>query len=220
MRRWWLLAGGLLAVLLLLYAAVEALQVPLLVDPSPWLRRGGPWAAALGVGLLWADVVIPVPSSLVMVAHCELFGPVLGALLSVLGGVGATLIGFALGRWGSPLVSRILSPAERQRADQLLARWGALAVLVTRPLPLLAETVAMLAGASVLPWPTVAVAALAGYVPVAVLYALAGARAATFANATLAFLLVVAMAGLFWWVGRRLERRARPPETVGKPHQD
>jgi hypothetical protein len=62
--------GGMLAFFLCLFFVVEALGIPLLVDPTPWLKHGGVLAAVLGVGLLIADVLLlPVPSSLVMVAH-------------------------------------------------------------------------------------------------------------------------------------------------------
>ena len=75
----------MLTLFLLLFLLVEWLQVPLLTDPSRWLERGGGWAALLGVGLLIADVVLPVPSSLVMIAHGALFGVAWGTLLSLVG---------------------------------------------------------------------------------------------------------------------------------------
>ena len=74
MKRYLLIMLAMMAFFLLLFFAVESLGVPLLVDPTPWLRHGGVLAAALGVGLLIADVLLPVPSSLVMVAHGALFG--------------------------------------------------------------------------------------------------------------------------------------------------
>src|SRR6185436_9370770 len=143
------------ACFLMLFFIIEALGVPLLVDPTPWLSHGGVFAAIFGVGLLIADVVLPVPSSLVMVAHGALFGVAMGTFLSLLGSVGAALFGFALGRRGGRVLERLVTPAERARADYLLARWGALAIIVTRPVPLLAETVAIMAGASRMSWPMI-----------------------------------------------------------------
>ncbi len=45
---------------------------------------GSGTAAGPGVGLLVADIVLPVPFSVVMVAHGALFGIVPGAALSLL----------------------------------------------------------------------------------------------------------------------------------------
>lgn len=59
------------------FAAAEALQVPVFTDPSTVLDGSGAVAAAAsGTALLVGDVVAPVPSSLVMVTHGVLFGPV------------------------------------------------------------------------------------------------------------------------------------------------
>jgi len=196
--------GGMLALFLLLFFLVDALSVPLLADPTPWLNRGGAWAAALGVALLVADVLLPVPSSIVMVAHGALFGVVIGTLLSLLGSTGATLFGFWIGRRGEKLLDRLVPPAERERADRLLKRWGMLAIVVTRPIPLVAETVAIMAGASPLTWGRTALAALAGSLSPALLYALTGATAARFQNTALMFLFVLLITGIFWLAGRKV----------------
>lgn len=205
MKRYLLLVAALLAFFMIVFFIVEALGVPLLSDPTPWMKQGGVVAAALGVGLLTVDVLLPVPSSLVMVAHGALFGVVVGTLVSLLGSVGAALLGFAIGRRGGKVLERLVTPAERARADNLLARWGALALIVTRPVPLLAETVAIMAGASSMSWSSVTCASLAGSLPPALLYALTGAAVANFQNTSLMFAVVLLVAGLFWLVGRLLE---------------
>jgi uncharacterized membrane protein YdjX (TVP38/TMEM64 family) len=206
MKRYLLIMSSMIAFFLALFFVVEALGVPLLADPTPWMQHGGILAAALGVGLLIADVLLPVPSSLVMVAHGALFGVWIGTFLSLLGSVGAALFGFAIGRRGGKLLERIVSPAERKRADHILARWGALAIVVTRPIPLLAETVAIMAGASSsLGWGRMALAALVGSLPPALLYALTGAAVANFQSTLLMFGVVLLVTGSFWLIGRFLE---------------
>ncbi len=205
MKRYLLVMGVILAFFLILFLIVEALGVPLLTDPTPWMKHGGILAAIVGVGLLIADVMLPVPSSLVMVAHGALFGVVCGTLLSLVGSMGAAMLGFIVGRHGGRWLERFVTPEERARADYLLKRWGALAIIVTRPVPLLAETVAIMAGASSLRWGRVALAALAGSLPPALLYALTGAAVANFQNTTLMFGFVLLVAGCFWLVGRLVE---------------
>lgn len=197
--------GGMLAFFLGLFFLVEALGISLLVDPTPWLNNGDALAASLGVGLLIADVLLPVPSSLVMVAHGALFGVMGGTLLSLTGSAGATMLGFWIGRRGGRLFARLVAPEDRQRADYLLKRWGTLAIIVTRPVPLLAETVAVMAGASPMSWGRAALAALAGSLPPALLYALTGAAVAKVENAALVFGLVLLVAGCFWLIGRWVE---------------
>jgi uncharacterized membrane protein YdjX (TVP38/TMEM64 family) len=205
--------GGILALFLVLFFLIEALGIPLLVDPTPWLQHGGIWAATLGVGLLITDVLLPVPSSLVMVAHGALFGVLIGTMLSLLGSTGAALFGFWIGRRGEKFLKRLMTAEERERANRLLEHWGMLAIIMTRPIPLLAETVAITAGASPLGWGRTALAALAGSLPPALLYAFTGASAGRFENTALMFLFVLFITGLFWIVGRKItpaHKRARP----------
>lgn len=205
------LVAALVTVLLLAFAVVEATGVPVLGDPLPALDGGGLAAAGVGVALLVADVVLPVPSSVVMIAHGALFGVVGGALLSLAGAVGAAMVGFLLGRRGSPLVGRLVPPDERKRADELIGRWGLLAVIVSRPVPVLAETVAVMAGASTMPARTMVVGTAVGAVPAAVLYAVAGALAAGFVSGAVVFGAVVLAAVLAWVVGRAVGiRRVQP----------
>jgi uncharacterized membrane protein YdjX (TVP38/TMEM64 family) len=202
MKRYLLSMGVVLAFFLILFLVVEALGVPLLTDPAPWMKSGGVAAACVGVSLLIADVLLPVPSSLVMVAHGALFGVVGGTLLSLAGSTGAALFGFFIGRRGGRWLERAVTLEERARADYLLKRWGALAIIVTRPVPLLAETVAIMAGASSMKRGRVLLAALLGSLPPALLYALTGAAVANFQNTALMFGLVILIAGFFWMIGR------------------
>jgi len=67
-------------------------------------------------------VFIPVPSSVVMIANGALFGVAVGTSLSLLGSLGAAALGFLIGRRSTRLLERLVSPAEKARADELLRR--------------------------------------------------------------------------------------------------
>jgi uncharacterized membrane protein YdjX (TVP38/TMEM64 family) len=214
--RYLLLVTGLMAAFLVAFAVVAAAGVPVLDDPRPWLAGGGAPAATLGVGLLVADVVLPVPSSLVMLANGALFGVVLGTVLSTVGGLGPTAAGYWLGRWGgSRLPDRVCPAAERERVAGFVRRWGVLAVIATRPVPILAETVAVVAGAERLgPWRTAA-GALAGTLPAAALYAAAGAAGVAGPAGIVAFAAALVISVLLWSAGRWLRAGGRATGPSG-----
>jgi len=176
------------------------------IEDTAMLRKAGPYAAIAGFLLLVADVFLPVPSSLVMVAHGTLFGVIPGALLSIAGSVGAALTGFAVGRAGTNAIRRFVTPEEHERASQLLERWGLAAVAATRPVPILAETVAILAGGSRLGWWETAAAATVGSLVPAAVYAWAGAHAGGVANHAVIFAGVLLATALLWWVGTARQR--------------
>jgi uncharacterized membrane protein YdjX (TVP38/TMEM64 family) len=205
MKRHLLIMTALIACFTILFLIVEALGVPLLSDPTPFMKHGGVVAAGLGVGLLIADVLLPVPSSLVMVAHGALFGVAVGTMLSLIGSVGAALFAFAIGRRGGRVLERMVTREERERADYLLARYGSVAIIITRPVPLLAETVAIMAGTSSMSWSRILFASLVGSLPPALLYALTGAAVANLESTAIMFVVVLLVAGLFWLIARRFE---------------
>jgi uncharacterized membrane protein YdjX (TVP38/TMEM64 family) len=208
-----MIAALLFGIFLALFLLVEASNITLLKRPSFWLEQAGVLAGFAGVCLLVADVALPVPSSLVMIAHGALFGVAIGTLLSLVGSTGAALVGFAIGRRGGPLLVWLAPVEELVQAERLLIRWGMLAIIVTRPVPLLAETTAIVVGTSRLGWGHATLAALAGCLPGALLYALAGAGAARFHNGAFVFGLVLLVASSFWLVGRWLESRLVRPES-------
>lgn len=206
MKHYVLLTVAMMVFFLALFGVAQALDVEILTRPEPWLERGGWMAALVGLALLTGDVLLPVPSTLVMVANGALFGVAVGTALSLVGSLGAGLVGFGLGRRGGPWVARLVPEDEQQRANNLLERWGDLAIVVTRPVPIVAETVAVLAGTSSLTWRRMTLATLVGALPASLLYAVTGATAATFDNAVLIFGLVLLVAGAFWVLGRWMGR--------------
>jgi len=211
MRRYIILTLALCALFLAMFAIAEGLGIPLLTDPAPFLRSAGWLAAVAGVALLIADVFLPVPSSIVMFALGAAFGFSGGAALSLAGCLGASLLGFAVGRGGQDAVRRFVRDDEYGRAGALLERYGTLALIATRPVPILAETVAILAGASRTGWSRMLAASLIGSAPPALLYAWAGSAARKPVDGIVIFLIVLACSGLVWWIGRAMPSPSSPP---------
>jgi uncharacterized membrane protein YdjX (TVP38/TMEM64 family) len=191
-----------------MFFIASASGIAFLSDPTVAMHGARPLAALAGVLLLIADVVLPIPSSLVMIAHGALFGVAGGTAVSLVGSVASALTAFAIGRAGNGVVRRFVTASEHERAGALLERWGAVAIAVSRPVPILAETVALLAGSSPLTWRQTTLAATVGSLLPALVYAWAGAHAVDTTSQIALFagviLLTLGMAG----VERALRRRA------------
>ena len=103
-------------------------------------------ALVLG-GLLAGDILLPVPSSIVSTACGHLLGFTGGLLTSWLGMTLSCAVGFWLGRWGgAPLTTRLVGAAEMTRLHRLFERLGSWVVIVSRPVPVLAEVSVLVAG--------------------------------------------------------------------------
>lgn len=180
MKRHAMIVLAMMCALLALFGIAHAADISVLIDPRPAFAGLGALAAFVAVGLLIADVLLPVPSSLIMVWLGARHGWLVGASLSLAGCVGATVFAFWLGRRGGPLLERLVPRDERARVDAFLARWGVLAIAITRPVPIIAETTAVVAGASpAVGWRAMVVAAIAGSAPWAVIYGITGAALST-----------------------------------------
>ena len=146
-----------------------------LVGTLAWLRELGPWAAAAGVGLLVADIALPIPSTIVMSALGATYGFWVGGLLSILGSMLAGLTAYGLARWaGRPAAIWIAGEDSLVRTEELFARGGAWLVLTSRWLPILPEAVACLAGLARMPFRTFFWALMVGSVPLGLTFAWVG----------------------------------------------
>lgn len=205
MKRYWTLFLGLIGLLLATFLVAQSAGLDL---ETLWTELGewSPLAMALlGIGLLIVDVLLPVPSILVIIGMGHVFGTVIGAVLSMVGMVLACLLAFGIGRSGRTRIQRWVGPDEQARADALLARWGSTAIIISRPLPLLAEAVGIMAGASTMRWTAVLRAAVVGSAPMCLLYAGTGAGIEHLDHTGLVIGTVLGLAGLSWLLGRRVE---------------
>jgi len=112
-------------------------------------------------------------------------------------------VGGALGRRGRGAVERRVRPEERERVGRFLSRHGVLALVVTRPVPVVAETVALMAGTSPMSWRSAALGGALGNLVPAVVYAVAGAKASSLADQFLVLGIVLLLSGVLWLVARR-----------------
>jgi uncharacterized membrane protein YdjX (TVP38/TMEM64 family) len=204
MKRYAIVATIIATVILVTFLIVEAIGVPILTDPSGEISAGGLAAAAIGGGLLLADVFIPIPSSVIMIAHGAAFGVLWGFALSLVASVAGAMIGWWIGNRGSALMDRIITPEEKRQANEFILRYGMLAIIVSRLLPIVAETVAIMSGTTSLGWKRVLVATTLGSIPPALIYAIAGNATTNFASGAMVTIAVVGIAVVAWFAGRRL----------------
>jgi uncharacterized membrane protein YdjX (TVP38/TMEM64 family) len=207
--------------LLLAVAAVAVPLVPFLLvgarldhTVAAWLDPPPPPAtlAALEVGVLAADVLLPVPSSVVATLGGAVLGVARGTACAWFGMTLGAAAGWAIGRLAGRRALAGIDAADRAVLDHYERRLGPLFVVLTRPLPLVAEAAAILCGATGMTARGFVGWAAAGNLAVAFAWSLAGARGAR-ADAVqwvLAAALVVPLALACVAAWRRFGRDAAP----------
>ena len=131
--------------------------------------------AAIEVGVLAADLLLPVPSSMVATLGGAHLGVVIGTGCAWLGMTAGAMLGWWIGRTAGAASVSSLTLAEQERLTRQQRRFGPLAVVLTRPLPLVAEAAALMAGASGMSWQNFLTAAGSGNLAIALVWSLAGA---------------------------------------------
>ncbi len=168
-----------------------------------WLNGAGSGTAMVIIALLVADVVLPIPSSVVMVLSGAAFGVVTGSIVALVGSIAGEWLGFELVRhYGRALSRRMISDDEFARFDRIFQRHGALAIAVTRALPVVMETMSLVAGLTRMRRRSFLVASFIGTTPVVVVYAWAGAMSSGTGSLLPAIVFLVATAALAWVIYR------------------
>jgi uncharacterized membrane protein YdjX (TVP38/TMEM64 family) len=141
------------------------------------LRGWGSWAWAIGVGLIWADLVLPIPQTAVIAALGIIYGSVLGGLLGSLGLITSGIVGYLLMLTSARrFVQRVVGRQSLGKMGSLFERGGVWAIVVTRSLPYsVPEAMVFLAGLGGMPMRKFITALTIGSVPTAFAFAAIGA---------------------------------------------
>jgi uncharacterized membrane protein YdjX (TVP38/TMEM64 family) len=141
------------------------------------LREYERWAWAVGIALIWADVILPVPQTVVIAALGIIYGGWIGGLLGSVGLITGGLLGYALMRSSARrLFQRFMRTRSLARLEDLFERRGAWAIVLTRSFPYsVAEIVVFLAGLARMPAGRFIAALTLGSVPAAFAFSAMGA---------------------------------------------
>jgi uncharacterized membrane protein YdjX (TVP38/TMEM64 family) len=141
------------------------------------LREYDDWAWAVGIVLIWADVVLPVPQTVVIAALGVIYGAVLGTLLGSVGLITGGLLGYVLMLTSARrVVKRVVGPQSLHRVEKFFDRGGAWAIVFTRSLPYsIPEATVFVAGLAGMPLGRFTAALAIGSVPTGVVFAAIGA---------------------------------------------
>jgi uncharacterized membrane protein YdjX (TVP38/TMEM64 family) len=168
----------LIGVLSLVLASCATIPTPQEANDAVLvLRKYGSWAWALGLALIWADLVLPVPQTAVIAALGIIYGTLLGGLLGSLGLVTSGLLGYVMMLTSARrFVQRFVGPQSLHKMESLFDQDGAWAIVLTRSLPYsVPEAMVFLAGLAGMPMRKFTAALTIGSVPTAFAFAAIGA---------------------------------------------
>lgn len=139
------------------------------------MERARGWAWAAGILLLMADLLLPVPGTVVMSALGAVYGVLLGGIFAAAGSFFAGMLGYGVGRFfKEKTAKKWLGERDFQRGNQLFNKGGGWVVAVSRALPILPEVISCMAGLVRMPFWKFCLALACGSVPMGFLFAWIG----------------------------------------------
>jgi uncharacterized membrane protein YdjX (TVP38/TMEM64 family) len=180
-----------------------------------WFSEIKPWAWAVGIGLLVADLLLPIPATGIMAALGSVYGVWVGGLVAVTGSCLAGFTGYGLARLAGKRGARLLATdQEIDRFKGVFDRWGGWGIIVSRILPILPEVMTILAGLARMDLKRFSAALLLGTLPTCLLFAFLGHAAQDDPGYGIA--AAVALPLLLWPFFLLITRNQR---TLGGPSQ-
>lgn len=153
--------------------------------------------------LLAADIVLPIPSSLVSTAAGAGLGFLPGLAASVLGMSVGCQLGYWLGRLSDRLVvQHLVSRNDLAAVSRHFQKHGHWSLAATRPVPVLAEASVLLAGVARVNLARFSVVTLLANVGISFVYCAVGSAALQASSFLLAFGGAVAVPALAMWIVR------------------
>jgi uncharacterized membrane protein YdjX (TVP38/TMEM64 family) len=199
--RWVILIGLMFALIIIPFLIFEKQFEAL----GAWLAAGhaSGWLSALTIGgLLALDVFLPVPSSIVSTGAGVLLGFWRGAAVIWVGMTVGCAIGYVFGAQSAGAARRLVGADGLARANQIMDRHGNWALVVCRPIPVLAESSIVFAGLVRSPVrPFVWMTTLSN-LGIAIAYAAVGAFSMEMQSFLLTFAAALALPGLAMLAGK------------------
>ena len=198
MKRLILMFVGLCVFFLVLFLIGKSFNIPLFEDPEYFLENlkhdgehNDLMVSAVSGLLLISDILLPIPSNIVMTFNGKYFGIVSGTALNLAGMILSCLIAFYIGLKSKLFVKKVLSETDFDTGRAILAKWGMMAIILSRPIPILAESICIVAGASSMKLHRMLIAAFIGNIPPCFIYAYFGSKMESAADGILIFGAVI-----------------------------
>ncbi|BDD04017.1 TVP38/TMEM64 family protein [Aureibacter tunicatorum] len=198
MKKWLTTALAILTFILASFILVESLDIQFLKNPDYLQSSNGLIAFGWGTLLLSLDIILPVPSTVILIANGAIFGTALGAAISMLDLMISTSFGILIGSKFTEKTNQWLNEKEKLQAEQFISKWGLIAIIISRSIPMLSETILLMAAAMGLNPRKLAIASFFGYLPGVIIYAYTGAFAATLESSLWSFIAVISISSIFW----------------------
>ncbi|TGC09092.1 TVP38/TMEM64 family protein [Methanolobus halotolerans] len=166
------------------------------------VRESGSFAAVLIILFLIIDLILPMPSTVLMTFSGAFYGTFMGTLINITGSLLASLAGFVITRKLGKRWS-FLDNQEKQSMNEWFRKWGEGILILSKMIPIASETMACFAGLTRISLSHFIILSLIGIIPVSVYYAYFGSISESFSEWLLPLFFGIAIPIIVWSILKR-----------------
>lgn len=155
--------------------------------------------SAVSFTILTFDILLPVPSSIVMYLNGYVLGGIGGSCISLLSLLTSSIIGYYIGK----LTSVGLKEKSENNTNTIIDKYGILSILITRGIPILSESICIVCGYNKVPFKQYFIFNLVGYAPLCLLYAICGSLGYDNDLFFISFSCSLLISFVFWLLGKK-----------------
>jgi 3-dehydroquinate synthase len=196
----------LASIFLFLFIIFEASGLITLEKINILVLESGSFAAAIIIIFLIIDLILPMPSTVLMTFSGAFYGVFIGTLINVTGSLLASLAGFAITRkLGKTRL--FLDKTEKRSMDEWFIRWGEGILIISKMIPIVSETMACFVGLTRISWRKFIILSLLGIIPVSVYYAYVGSTSENFSEWLLPLFFGIAIPIAVWSILKKIQEK-------------
>ncbi len=156
--------------------------------------------AVLSLLVLSSDILLPIPSSIVMYLNGLILGLVQGAALTLVASLISSCAGYYIGKYAAKKLKNVPD----NKSISILNRYGNFGIIITRGIPILSESVCFTAGYLGMNFRYYVILNFIGYLPICLIYAYFGNLGQGQSLFLISFGASIFVSLLLWIFGRKL----------------
>lgn len=198
-KYWKLIPILIFTFFLLIYVILELSGLLTVEDVKEILNQSGSYSGLIIIGLLTSDLVLPIPSSVVMTFSGLFYGFLAGALISTIGSLTGSITGFIIFRKkGQSFTKKLIDMDEQKSMNNWFNSYGEGILIISRMIPMLAETMACFAGLTKISFKRFLLFIAVGTIPISLYYSYFGSHLKTVSEWSLPLAIGIIIPGIIW----------------------
>lgn len=164
--------------------------------------------------VLLSDIVFPVPNSFIMYMNGVVLGSILGGILTLCSSMVSSVLGYLLGQYiGNGKINitgiygkdkDINDDSQIIEGEKFMLKYGLLAIVISRCIPVLSETVCVISGYKKVSMRRYLILNLVGYIPVSFVYSVFGSIGNNKDLFLISFSIILIFSAIVWYLGKFL----------------